>query len=188
MFRKDDNFKLQEKYYKFIKEFEEKICKVYINGNYSNLIFLCIGTNKIVGDSVGPIIGNNLKSIENEYMQIYGTLDNTLNFINAKQTIEKIYNNFEKPFLITIDAALSKTSNIGDIVLSEGYIKIGKALQKSICFYSNINIKCVVGRSYMEKENNLEELKRVSLNETLEIANIVTNGIKNVLKSSNIYV
>ena len=40
----------------------------------------------------------------------------------------------------------------------------------------------------MEKENNLEELKRVSLNETLEIANIVTNGIKNVLKSSNIYV
>ena len=99
MFRKDDNFKLQEKYYKFIKEFEEKICKVYINGNYSNLIFLCIGTNKIVGDSVGPIIGNNLKSIENEYMQIYGTLDNTLNFINAKQTIEKIYNNFEKPFL-----------------------------------------------------------------------------------------
>ena len=179
---------MREKYCKFMKEFEEKISEFYLKDNYSNLVFLCIGTNKIVGDSVGPIIGNKLKNMENKYMQIYGTLDNTLNFINAKEIIENIYNNFSNPYLITIDAALSNANNKGDIVLGKGYIKLGKALQKSICFYSNVNIKCVVGRAYSEKDRNLRELKKVSLKETEKMAEIVSNGIKNVLKKSNIYV
>ena len=179
---------LCENYWRFIQKFEKKLSEIYLDEEYSNIIFLCIGTDKIVGDSIGPIIGNNLKKIENEYIQIYGTLDNTLNFINAKDTIEKIYHNFTRPYLITIDAALSTTNNKGDIVLSEGYINIGKALQKSICFYSNVNIKCVVGKAHLEKEKNITELKNVSLKETEKMAEIVSRGIKNVLKKSNIYV
>ena len=177
-----------EKYRKFVQEFEEKMTRLYTKENYSNLIFLCIGTNKVIGDSVGPIVGNELKSMENNFVQIYGTMDNTLNFINAREIIKELYYNFDNPFLVTIDAALSEIKKRGDIVVSEGYIKIGKALQKSICFYSNINIKCVVGKSYLEKEKNVKELKSVKIEETMEIANVVSSGIKNVLKKSNIYV
>ena len=177
-----------EKYRKFVQEFEEKMTRLYTKENYSNLIFLCIGTNKVIGDSVGPIVGNELKSMENNFVQIYGTMDNTLNFINAREIIKELYYNFDNPFLVTIDAALSEIKKRGDIVVSDGYIKIGKALQKSICFYSNINIKCVVGKSYLEKEKNVKELKSVKIEETMEIANVVSSGIKNVLKKSNIYV
>ncbi len=185
MFRKDDQFKLN--YCEFIEKFEKKISKFYFN-DYSNLVFLCIGTNRLVGDSIGPIVGNSLKNMENEYMQIYGTIENNINFLNAKETIEEIYYNFEKPFLVTVDAALSQTKNKGDIVLSEGYMKIGKALQKSICFYSDVNIKCVVGKSYLEKERNLKELKNMTLEESKELAEIISNGIKKVIKKSNIHV
>ena len=175
-------------YTKFVKEFEQRISELYVENDYSNLVFLCIGTNKIIGDSVGPIVGNYLKKLQNEYLQIYGTLDDTINFFNAKDVIEGIYQNLENPYLITVDAALSNSNNKGDIVLSEGYIKIGKALQKSICFYSDINIKCIVGKSYLEKEKNIKELEKVSLAEILGMAELVANGIKNVLKKSNIYV
>ena len=175
-------------YTKFVKEFEQRISELYVENDYSNLVFLCIGTNKIIGDSVGPIVGNYLKKLQNEYLQIYGTLDDTINFFNAKDVIEGIYQNLENPYLITIDAALSNSNNKGDIVLSEGYIKIGKALQKSICFYSDINIKCIVGKSYLEKEKNIKELEKVSLAEILGMAELVATGIKNVLKKSNIYV
>lgn len=179
---------MRKNYSKFVKDFEKKISELYVESGYSNLVFLCIGTNKIIGDSVGPIVGNYLKKLQNEYLQIYGTLDDTINFINAKDVIEGIYKNLENPYLITIDAALSNSNNKGDIVLSEGYIKIGKALQKSICFYSDINIKCIVGKSYLEKEKNIKELEKVSLAEILGMAELVATGIKNVLKKSNIYV
>ena len=54
--------------------------------------------------------------------------------------------------------------------------------------YSDINIKCIVGKSYLEKEKNIKELEKVSLAEILGMAELVANGIKNVLKKSNIYV
>ena len=133
--------------WQFIEKFEEKMSSLSLGEDYSHLVFLCVGTNKVAGDSVGPIVGNNLKELENQYLQIYGTMENTLNFRNAKEIIEKVYHDFKNPYLVTIDAALSPTSHKGEIILSEGYIKIGKALQKSICFYSNVTIKCVVRKS-----------------------------------------
>lgn len=178
---------MHKNYGKFVKEFEKKISS-YAENNYSNLVFLCIGTDKIVGDSIGPLVGNRLKNLQNEYLQIYGTLDKTINFINAKDIIEKIYQRLENPYLITIDAALSNTNDKGDIVLSKGYIKIGKALHKSICFYSDINIKCIVGKAYFEKEKNIKELEKANTEEISSMAEFVSNGIKNVLKKSHIYV
>ena len=133
---------LQNKYWEFTKKFNKNLFD--LNNNYSNIVVLCIGTNSIIGDSVGPIVGTFLKPLENDNLKIYGDMQNTLNFGNARSIINDIYRNYEKPYIITVDAALSSSKVVGDIVLSKGYIKIGKALEKSICFYSNINIKCVV--------------------------------------------
>ena len=55
-----------------------------LSKDYSNVIILCIGTKRIVGDSVGPLIGENIKYLENEYIKIYGALENTINFNNAQ--------------------------------------------------------------------------------------------------------
>ena len=177
---------MYKKYLQFIKEFENNFND--IQNDYSNLVILCIGTNSIIGDSIGPITGSNLKHLENEYLKIYGTMRNTLNFNNAKDVINDIYNNFLKPYIITIDAALSNRKKAGEIVLNKGYIKIGKALERSICFYSNININCVVGRNLQLKEENIEELKKVEKKNIYEMSEIVSLGIENVLKNVNIFV
>lgn len=177
---------MYKKYLQFIKEFENNFND--IQNGYSNLAILCIGTNKLIGDSVGPIIGSNLKHLENEYLKIYGTMKNTLNFDNAKNVINEIYDNFSKPYIITIDATLSNRKKVGEIVLNKGYIKIGKALERSICFYSNININCIVGKNLQLKEDNIEELKKVEKNAIYEMSEIVSWGIENVLKNINVYV
>ena len=57
---------MRKNYSKFVKDFEKKISELYVESGYSNLVFLCIGTNKIIGDSVGPIVGNYLKKLQNE--------------------------------------------------------------------------------------------------------------------------
>lgn len=160
-----------------------------LDNSFSNIIFLCIGTDKIIGDSVGPIVGSKLKSIENEYIKIYGTVGNNLDFLNTKKVVEEIYAKFENPFIITIDAALSKERETGEICISDGYIKVGNALDKSICFYSNINIKCVVGKYYkLDKKMNINTLKDVDKEEIYNMTEIVSNGIKSILEKINIYV
>lgn len=158
-----------------------------INPNFSNLIFLCIGTDKIIGDSIGPIVGSKLKEIENNYIKIYGTLEKNLDFLNTKSMLENIYKIYENPFLITIDAALSRRKNIGEIFVTNGYIKLGNALEKSICYYSNINIKCVVGE-YLDKKTNINILKKVDKIKIYNMAELLTKHIKNIVKKMQVYV
>lgn len=175
---------MYNKYLKFVNKLSENIND--LNYNYSNIIILCVGTRNIIGDSIGPIIGTNIKKIENEYIKIFGTLQETVNFINAREIVTSLYNDYENPYIITIDAALGK--NVGDISVSKGYIKLGKALEKNICFYSNINIKCIVGKSTNLKISNINELNKVSINTINTMASIVTCGIEDVLKKIKIYV
>lgn len=172
-----------------METFEDKFINYLQNReSFSNIVFVCIGTKKLIGDSIGPVIGENLKKFENEFIHVYGTMQNNVNFINGKEIIEEIYRKYKEPYLITIDAALSNTNKRGDIVLGSGYMKIGKALNKSVCFFSNINIKCVIGNYHKSKEENLRELRSVRVSEIYRASRIVTEGVKNSLKKLNIYV
>ena len=155
---------------------------------FSDIVFICIGTKKVIGDSIGPLIGENLKEIQNDFIHVFGTMDNNINFINGKETIKEIYEKYKNPFIITIDAALSNNNNKGDIVLGSGCIKIGKALNKSVCFYSDINLKCVIGNYHENMEDNIKELKEVKLIDVYNTSRKVTNTIKNSFKKLNIYV
>ena len=169
-----------------MKEFEQEMQSM--KNDFSDLVFLCIGTDKVIGDSIGPIVGSSLKEIESNTIHVFGDGGKKQHFLNIKNTLENIYSLYSNPFLITIDAALSSKKSKGEIVLEKGYIKIGKALEKSLCFYANINIKCVVGTYHKQKERNIEELTFINQNEIFTIANIVANSIKKVLKKSDIYV
>ena len=97
---------MYNKYLKFVNKLSENIND--LNYNYSNIIILCVGTRNIIGDSIGPIIGTNIKKIENEYIKIFGTLQETVNFSNAREIVTSLYNDYENPYIITIDAALGK--------------------------------------------------------------------------------
>lgn len=178
-----------KKYIRFVKELEKYTSMINKKNNYSNIAILCIGTENLAGDSLGPLVGNELKCIENEFVKVYGCINENVDFLNAKTIIEEIYLKYKSPYIITIDAALSNREHIGKIYLSDGYIKIGNALQKSICFYSNINIKCVVGEySRFDNKKNILSLNNVRKEEIYKMAEIISYGIRKILKSSKIYV
>ena len=175
------------KYTQFTNKLGKSLEK--LNNTFSHIIFLCIGTEKIIGDSVGPIIGSNIKNLENEYIKVYGICGKNLDFSNAKNIIEKVYKKYSNPFIITIDAALSKEKRVGEIHIGKGFMKIGTALEKSITFYSNINIKCVVGKyNSLNQKENINILNNVVKERVYSLAEIVSQGIKIILKNTNIYV
>ena len=169
------------KYCNFLMQLEEKLMD--LDREYSNIVILCIGTKSVTGDAIGPLVGESIKYLENEYVKIYGNFKDTINFKNAREVLSKIYEEYRNPYIITIDAALGNKETVGKILLSKGYIKIGKALEKNICFYSNINIKCVICLNANSKQNNILELKKIKYSEVFEMANLVSQGIKQALKN-----
>ena len=58
------------------------------NFNYSNIIFLCIGTTKLIGDSYGPIIGEILKNnIKHPKVTVIGNIKENVNANNIEYKI-----------------------------------------------------------------------------------------------------
>lgn len=132
---------------------------------YSEIIFLCIGTNNIVGDSVGPKTGNILKKrLKAPNATVLGTTSNEINYLTINKFLEEKINCSTKPFLITVDSALSKPEFIGKIIINKKYLHLGESLQKGKFIFGNLNIKAIIGENFNNIERNKKVLTEVSMN------------------------
>ena len=74
---------------------------------------------------------------------------------------------------------------MGKVILTKGYIKNRKSFREKLSvFYSNLNIKCVVGKNTNSMINNLAELKNVDKKEVENIVNMVSVGIGKVFSTN----
>ena len=55
-----------------------------------NYVFVCIGSNKIIYDSLGPRVGDKLEQNfnKNKNIEIFGTMKNPVHFKNALLFLE----------------------------------------------------------------------------------------------------
>lgn len=56
----------------------------------SEPVILCIGTDRIIGDSLGPLTGSLLKKRAGEALHVYGTLEHTVHACNLAETLTQI--------------------------------------------------------------------------------------------------
>lgn len=96
-----------------------------------NVIVLCIGTDRSTGDSLGPLTGTKLRSL-NLHPHIFGTLDQPVHATNLQDVIQQIATSFVDPYIIAVDACLGKSENVGYVSLGKGSVKPGAAVQKDL--------------------------------------------------------
>jgi len=169
-------------------EFEKQLYRlIYFqleNKNIDKIIFLCIGTDRITGDCLGPLVGSNLKElfINNPNIEIIGNIENPLHLRNINNIIKRIRGNKEKNLIISIDSALAQKNNIGEIYIQESPLLIGKGLNKnSNIKIGNISIKGVVGKNYNSKKYNFMALQNVPLGRVIKMVDRITLGIYNAI-------
>ncbi|WP_416387381.1 spore protease YyaC [Caminicella sporogenes] len=116
--------------------------KTFCTNRHSDIILLCIGTDRSTGDSLGPLTGYKIKKIIKNFdnVHVFGTLDKPVHAKNLKDTIDLIYNSFPNPFIIAIDACLGKIDRVGYITVSEGPLKPGAGVKKTLPAIGDINI------------------------------------------------
>lgn len=151
--------------------------------NKNNKVFLCIGTNKCIGDSLGPRIGEVLnEKLYKNNIYVIGNLRENINYSNISDTLNKIYNNIDNPYLILIDSALSNKEYVGNIVINKKGMIIGESLKKEKRKIGNIAIKGIVGEN---KENNIKNfniLNNVEEEVIEKLSNIISSQIISALK------
>ncbi len=149
----------------------------------SKLIFLCIGTDQIIGDSFGPLVGYKLKKLfkDEENIEVVGDLNHIINSKNIKSILKAIYNKYEDPFLIAIDAAVSNKTEIGKIIVSNSKMNVASMLSNEQLYIGDLSIKGIVTRKVSDPKNNLRLLQLVPLNVVMDMADCVSQGIYNVI-------
>ncbi len=108
------------------------------------IVFLCIGTDRSTGDSLGPLVGNKLNLLTRNKLNVYGTLQNPVHAKNLKETVSEINTTFKSPYVIAIDACLGKLSNVGKIFITQGPLYPGTALNKDLPAVGNLSITGIV--------------------------------------------
>ena len=170
----------------FVQELNYYLQQERKNQNEMEIVFLCIGTDRMIGDCLGPLVGTGLQEKIQPYnisnITIYGTLKENLCYTNIKDTLKDIPKRHKNPCIIAIDAALSQEENIGKIFIKKEKMHLGKGLYKSKVEVGNISIKVVVGKNYKLSKYNFASLQNVSLNEVIRLSEIVVDGIYEVIK------
>lgn len=138
------------------------------------IVFICIGTDRSTGDSLGPLVGTLLEEKGPESFFVYGTLDDPIHAVNLDEKLREINNRHFHPFIIGIDACLGKYKSVGVIEVGMGPVKPGAGVNKELQDVGHIHITGIVNVSgFME----FFVLQNTRLNLVLKMAKTIANGI-----------
>ena len=162
---------------------EDNIFQSLIECNQKGLkpIFVCIGSDLVLGDSLGPLVGTMLKK-RNLSSYVYGTL----NFPITAKEIEyvKVYLKQMHPntTLIAIDAAIGPQDEIGLIKVADKGLAPGLGVNKKLGIVGDISIIGIVASKSVQNYN-LYNLTRLNL--VFKMAEKITDGIEKYINHLN---
>lgn len=138
------------------------------------IVFVCIGTDRSTGDSLGPLVGTLLEEKRQSSFFVYGTLENPVHAVNLKDKLEEIKSQHFNPFIIGIDACLGRLKSVGVIQIAEGPVKPGAGVNKDLPEVGHMHITGIVNVSgFME----FFVLQNTRLHLVLNMAKTIADGI-----------
>lgn len=147
-----------------------------------DIIFVCIGTDRCTGDSLGPLVGYKIKGSYKNKIHVYGSLESPVHSQNLVEIIDKINLSFSNPYIIAIDSSLGKINNIGKVFINKKPLLPGLALNKDLPSVGNLSIVGIVniGGSF-----DFLVLQNTRLYTVMALADCISKGIYNfILKVS----
>ncbi|WP_346897161.1 spore protease YyaC [Clostridium sp. UBA7503] len=139
----------------------------------ANTIIVCIGTDRCIGDCLGPLIGSML---EEKFfpLPVYGTIANPIHALNLDSKLSDIKLKHPDSKIIGIDACLGPPNKIGQIQVRDYPINPGKGVGKSLSPVGDISIIGIVDSSDIDEPFTSRNIR---LNLIWEISKVITQGL-----------
>lgn len=147
----------------------------YFLKNYidKNTLIVCIGTDRCIGDCLGPLVGTFLK--DNVFpLPVYGTINEPIHALNIDKKIlqiKKIHPDFR---IIGVDACLGDNDSIGEVQARDFPIHPGKGVGKSL---PNVGEASIIGIVDSSDNNELFTNRNIRLNLIMNMAKVITHSI-----------
>ena len=146
------------------------------------LIIVCIGTDRSTGDCLGPLVGTSLSRYNSSLFHLYGTLDEPVHAMNLKETLTMIYEKYDNPFIIGIDACLGQSASVGSIQVSDGPLRPGAGVHKELPPVGDIHVTGIVNvGGFME----YFVLQNTRLSLVMRLSDIIANCLFSAMKEWN---
>lgn len=110
-------------------------------------VFVCIGTDLVTGDSLGPMVGSALLCSSNFPYSVYGTMSNPVHALNLKETMKKISALHPDSPVIAIDASLGTQKHLHYITIAPGALAPGAGVNKYLGSVGDISITGIINIS-----------------------------------------
>jgi len=151
-----------------------KDCLNQVAHSWKEIVFLCIGSDRITGDSLGPLIGHQLSKYTWEDIYVYGTLDAPVHALNLEGILLDIKKRHPFALVVAIDASLGSKKHLGFITVGNGSICPGSGVNKVLPDVGDIFITGIINVSGTFEHFLLQTTR---LSTIVNMADSITRGI-----------
>lgn len=138
-----------------------------------NTIVICIGTDRCIGDCLGPLTGTILKT-KHFPLPVYGTISEPIHALNLDKKLSEISVLHPNAKIIGIDACLGDTENIGEIQVRDYPIHPGKGVGKSL---PNVGHSSIIGIVDSSDSNELFSNRNIRLNLIWDMSQVICDAL-----------
>ncbi|MBS6518521.1 MAG: spore protease YyaC [Clostridium sp.] len=176
-FNSDRNFKAEDFAGRLYRMIEEEKARQGKKG----VVFLCIGTDRSTGDSLGPLIGYKLRSMEISRASVFGTLERPVHAMNLEGYARVIKNCYHDCLVVAVDASVGNREHVGYLTLGKGALRPGLGVSKELGAVGDIFITGIVGGC---SGYDPLMLQSVRLSVVMRMADCISRSIELVYKEA----
>ena len=122
-----------------------------------NPVYFCVGSDKVLIDSLGPKVGTRVRDRSNGSVVVYGVEGDTIMARNVQKAYRAVRYLHPSSKIIVIDAAIGP--NIGEVKMVE-CVRPGSGVGKRLGTMGNRGILCTTGERLFYFCNDYEEINR----------------------------
>jgi putative sporulation protein YyaC len=113
-----------------------------VDKRYSNIVVVCIGTDRSTGDSFGPLTGHMLSQLSLIDFSLYGTLDKPVHALSLPEVMGEI--DTDGSLVVAVDAGVGDPGMVGSIGLGYEPVRPGSGLGKTLPSIGDISVTGIV--------------------------------------------
>jgi putative sporulation protein YyaC len=159
----------------FGSQLKDLVTRVQSAEEKKEVLYLCIGSDRSTGDSLGPLVGYKLNQGGLWAAEVLGTLTRPVHAMNLDETIEYLDRYYHDHVIVAIDASIGRSEHVGYITLGLGGIKPGLGVSKNLKTVGDVFITGIIGCG-----GGLEPLvlQNTRLSLVMQIADCICEGIR----------